>query len=108
MNKTTMRAPIWQQIVDAKDQWIGGDIEDYGDPMDRAMREEGTFPVKGKISDLEFRPNGDTAMYFSVDAEGGWGCGGSNTCLGVTGGDEGWLTFLGYGSHKWRIRKPTE
>jgi len=26
---------------------------------------------------------------------------------GVTGGEEGWLTFAGYGGHTFRIQKPT-
>jgi len=103
-----MRKPIWQQLVEAQQGWLGGDIEDLGDSMDRQLAEEGTFPIQGKIAGMEYRKNGENSMYFEVSAEEGWGCGGDTQFLGIAGGEKGWLTLSGYGGHTWRIKKPEQ
>jgi len=110
--ETATRVPIWQQLVDQKAEWIGGDIEDFGDPMDRRLCEPGTFPIHGKISDMEFRknPSYDEAkhppgMWFGVSAAEGFSCGGDTKYVGIIAGEDGWLTLAGYGGHTWRIRR---
>ena len=113
--RAATRVPIWQQLVDRKEEWIGGDIEDFGDSFDRRFCDEGTFPIRGKISDMEFRKNPTCdeekyppGMWFGVSAVEGFSCGGDTEHVGITGGEEGWLTFSGYGGHTWRIRRPAD
>ena len=94
--------PLWGQFVDRKEEWIGGELEDFGDSMDRGMGYEGT---KAIIKDIELRPNGEESAFFEILTDkGGFGF---DVSVGGIGGDqkEPWLTFSGYGGHKFRIKK---
>lgn len=97
--------PLWGQFVDRKEEWIGGILEDFGDSIDSHMGFNG---AKGEIADIVLDPNGDTSAYFQVLTADGWGCGFDVSC-GVISGDpkneKGWITFHGYGGHKWRIKQ---
>jgi len=93
--------PLWGQFVEQEKEWIGGILEDSGDPMDRAM---GFGTGQTKITAITLEPNGETSAMFSVEGED-FGCGFDVTTGGVTAGDEGWITFSGYGGHTWRIKK---
>lgn len=99
---------MWGQFIEKKNEWIGGTIQDFGDSMDRRiMGISGNGPLgESKITDIELRPNGETSAFFEVKGEGGFGCGFSVDHGGITSGEEGWITFSGYGGHKWRIKKP--
>ena len=83
-------------------QFIGGTLEDDGDSMDRAM---GAQRASTRITGIELRPNGTDSAFFVVQGEA-FECGFCTTVGGVSAGDEGWLTFSGYGGHRWRIREP--
>lgn len=85
--------PMWQQFIDMKDKFIGGVLEDH----DMGMY------AKTKITDITLEPNGKTSAFFSVEGED-FGCGFDVEVGGIGSGDEGWVTFYGYGGHKWRIK----
>jgi hypothetical protein len=86
--------PMWGQFVEKKNRFIGGVLEDH----DMGMCE------KTEITDIRLKPNGENSAYFVVDGKD-FSCGGDVSCLGITGGDAGWLTFSGYGNHIWRIKE---
>lgn len=96
--------PLWSQFVERKEEWIGGTLEDFGDSMDRSMF-GGDAHNTTIIKDITLRPNGEIHAFFSVDGKD-FGCGFSTSVGGITKGDEGWITFMGYGGHTWRIKKP--
>jgi len=87
--------PMWSQFIEKKDKWIGGILEDHD------MGE----CVSTKITDITLEPNGETSAFFSVEGED-FGCGFDVKVGGIGSGDEGWLTFYGYGGHVWRIKEP--
>lgn len=93
--------PLWSQFVERKDEWIGGALEDFGDPMDRRV---GMETMKTEITDISLRPNGEEHAFFEVLGKD-FGCGFSCDVGGITGGEEGWMTFNGYGGHTWRIKQ---
>ena len=93
--------PMWSQFVERKDEWIGGILQELEDSWPKVA--DGPFP-KTFIHDITLTENGPNAAYFSVKGET-YSCGGSTECLGVIGGEEGWITFSGYGGHKWRIQR---
>ena len=98
--------PFWGQFIEKKEEFIGGVLEDSGDTMDRALF--GVEPMKTTITNIELLPNGDDSAYFSVEGED-FGCGFDVEHGGVTAGEEGWITFSGYGGHTWRMKgKETE
>ena len=100
--------PMWGGFVAKKGQFIGGTLQDYGDSMDRAMGIAGASPPQTIIKDIELRPNGDDSAFFEVIGEE-FSCGFSTDVGGVMGGEAGWITFSGYGGHKWRIKvRPAE
>ena len=92
--------PLWSQFVERKDEWIGGILQDFGDSFDKGMGFDGS---KTEITDIELRPNGDEGAFFEVCGKD-FGCGFATEVGGVCAGDEGWITFSGYGGHKWRIQ----
>ena len=93
--------PLWSQFVEGKDKFIGGILEDFGDPMDRHM---GFKPMRTEIVDIILQPNGKTSAFFSVTGKD-FGCGFDVGVGGIYGGgEEGWITFSGYGGHEWRIK----
>jgi len=91
--------PLLSQFVEGKNKWIGGVLEDYGDDIDKYS---GRCPIKTEITDIVLRPNGDGA-FFEVHGKD-FICGFSTALGGVTTGEDGWITFSGYGGHKWRIQ----
>ena len=95
--------PLWSQFVERKDEWIGGILEDLdNDPFIKPMDEE---ERQGIITDIVLEPNGSESAVFLVNSTNG-SCGFDVRNGGVCAGEEGWITFCGYGGHQWRIRKP--
>lgn len=93
--------PLWSQFVEGKKKWIGGTLQDFGDSTDRAL---GLNPVTTKIKDIELSANGNDSAKFMVIGEN-FSCGFDVEHGGITGGEKGWITFRGYGGHKWRIKQ---
>lgn len=85
--------PLWSQFVDRQGEWIGNVLEDH----DMGM------VISTKITGISLKPNGEDSAFFSVDGED-FGCGFDVAHGGIVGGEEGWITFTGYGGHKWRIK----
>ena len=90
--------PLWSQFVERKEEWIGGTLEDHDvGAVGPAM--------STKITDIELRPNGEDSAYFKVEGQD-FGCGFDVRHGGISGGEEGWITFYGYAGHMWRIKRP--
>lgn len=96
--------PMWSQLVQRAHEWVGGTLEDSGDDMDRAIG-GADGPMSTKITGIELRPNGGDSAFFAVQGED-FECGFDVAYGGITAGEQGWLTFRGYGGHKWRIKTP--
>ena len=97
--------PLWSKFVEGKERWIGGILEDLdNDPILGDIPDE---ERRGIITDIKLEPNGETHAFFSV-VSGNVSCGFSTDIGGVIGGDEGWITFCGYGGHTWRIKEPNK
>lgn len=94
--------PMWSQFVERKEVFIGCDLEDWGDPMDRALF-AGEMPAVTKVKDIELKPNGEDSAFFAIIGED-FDCGSDVKHVGITGGEEGYLTFVGYGGHEYRIK----
>lgn len=92
--------PLWSQFIERKAEWIGGILEDFGDAIDRSL---GAQKIQTEITDIRLEPNGKDSAFFSVDGKD-FSCGFDVSVGGVIGGEDGWLTFSGYGGYKWRIR----
>ncbi len=84
--------PMWSQFVEKKDQFIGGILEDL---EYRTLRTE--------ITDIELNPNGKESAFFEVSGKD-FECGFDIKYGGLCKGEEGWITFSGYGGHTWRIK----
>ena len=99
--------PMWEQFIERQEEWIGGTLHDSGDSMDRAMFGKGGMSTK--IKGIELRPNGEDSAFFSVLGED-FDCGFDVSVGGIGSGigEEGWLTFSGYGGHTWQIKKKNE
>ena len=91
--------PMWSQFVNGKDKFIGGVLEDLEDIGHGTMRTE--------VSDVELVPNGDNSAFFQVCGQD-FSCGFDVEVGGIAGGEDGWLTFCGYGGHTWRIKPKKE
>jgi hypothetical protein len=91
--------PFWSQFVQDP-CWIGGELQDL-DP-DSGMA---TTTIKA----VTLEANGPESAMFSVEGDN-WGCSSDVRYLGVlaTMLEEdkagGWIRFIGYGGHQWRIR----
>jgi hypothetical protein len=96
--------PMWSQFVEGKDEWIGGILEDFGDSMDVRLFGDKAHG-KTEITDITLESNGENDAFFSVHGKD-FGCGFSTSCGGIGAGEDGWITFFGYGGHTWRIKKP--
>jgi hypothetical protein len=94
--------PLWTEFVERKEQFIGGVLEDFGDPMDRRIFPD-RFPMRTTITDITLKPNGTDSAFFEV-VGADWGCGFDAEVGGVSAGEKGWITFTGYMGHKWRIK----
>ncbi len=102
--------PLWSQFVDQKAEWIGGKLEDMGDSVDRAfgmLKDVSIGDVFTEIVDVRLRPNGKDSAMFEVVGER-FTCGFDVKFGGVAAGEDGWITFSGYGGHIWRIKKKTD
>jgi len=75
--------------------------QDFGDSMDRGMFPR-AYPAKTEITDITLSENGKDNAFFSVKGKD-FGCGFSTECGGVCAGEEGWITFSGYGGHQWIV-----
>lgn len=90
--------PLWSQFVQNL-EWIGGTLQDLDPDSGSAT---------GKIVSITLTPNGTDSAFFNVDTAEGWGCGSDVRHLGVDcrpGLEPGWIHFVGYGGHRWRIRR---
>ena len=97
--------PLWSQFIEQKDKWIGGTLVDFGDSMDVRLGMIDKLGMKTKIVDITLLPNGIDSAYFSIEGEG-FGCGFDVHYGGISGEQqEGWLTFRGYGGHKFMIKE---
>ena len=93
---------FWNQFVQKKKEFIGGTLQDFGDSMDRRM---GCGKMETAITDIKLCPNGDDSAFFEICGKD-FGCGFDVKVGGICAGEDGWLTFSGYGGHKFRIKKP--
>lgn len=96
--------PLWSQFVNDKQKWIGGELQDFGDTMDRTI-----FKFSGmttKIKDITLKPNGTDSAYFSIVGED-FNCAFDVQYGGIIGvaGEKEYLTFSGYGGHEFRIKE---
>jgi len=89
--------PLWSQFVEKSDEFIGRILEDS------EMGIDGKTTVTG----ITLRPNGDDSAYFTIDGED-FSCGFDVKYGGITGGEDGWLTFSGYGGHTFRVSNPVK
>lgn len=94
--------PMWGQFVEKEKEFIGGILDDSGDAMDKKLE---IAPAQTKITGITLKPNGETSAFFKVEGEN-FSCGFDVARGGIIAGEEGWLTFSGYGGHIWRIKKP--
>lgn len=92
---------MWGQFIAEKEKWIGGQMHEISDSFPRAHN--GNIPST-TIMDMRLRPNGDDSAYFEVIGKS-YSCGSDVRYLGIVSGDEGWITFSGYGKHTWRIQE---
>ena len=104
MNVNGKYYPLWSQFVKQQDKWIGGTLEDYGDATDRAM-EVGVLTTT--ITGIELSPNGEDSAWFGVTGKD-FDCVFGVEYGGIGAGEEGWITFSGYGGHRWRIKEKLE
>lgn len=88
--------PMWSQFVERKEEWIGGGLKDF----DRTF---GDIP-ETSITDIQLLPNGKDSAMFEVVGED-YSCAFDVQHGGITAGEDGWITFSGYGGHTWRIKK---
>lgn len=95
--------PMWSQFVDKKQEWIRGILEDDGDSFDRQL--DSYAGMETIIVDIVLEPNGKESAMFLVKGKK-FDCGFDVRYGGITVGEKGWITFFGYGGHKWRIKQP--
>jgi hypothetical protein len=95
--------PLWGQFVERKSEWIGGILQETSDSFPRISNDglNGT-----EIIDIALNPNGDDSAFFMVYGKD-YKCGGDVGHIGITHGEEGWITISGYGGHEWRFKKAT-
>ena len=92
---------MWQDLIDQKDKWIGGQLIDHGDSMDRSLLKPELLPAITTITGMEL-----TDDSFRILGEE-FNCGGSRQYIGLTSEPvENGLAFSGYGGHRWDIVKP--
>jgi hypothetical protein len=84
--------PMWSQFVDKADEFVGKTLEDHD------MR----MVAKTKVTDISLKPNGKDSAFFTIEGEA-FNCGFDVQHGGIGAGEEGWLTFFGYGGHTFRV-----
>jgi hypothetical protein len=88
-----------EQLVEQKEQWIGGVLEDFGVIFPTKK------PAKTTITGITLNmQRSGNSMYFEIVGED-FGCGFDTSFGGITAGENGWLTFHGYDCHIFRIKK---
>lgn len=92
--------PLWSQFVERKSEFIGKVLEDFGDNMDRGILN--LEKMTTKITDIILIPNGSDSAWFEIKGED-FSCGFDVSVGGIGSGEKGYLTFCGYGGHKFRI-----
>jgi hypothetical protein len=90
--------PLWSQFIERKTEFIGGKLQEFQNP------DEDSNLVGTEITDISLYPNGEDSAYFAVYGKD-FGCGFDVQHGGITSGEEGWITFSGYGGHTWRIKQ---
>ena len=98
--------PLWSQFVERKSEWVGGILQDKGDNMDRTLGLTNGGWISTKITDISLKPNGKDSAMFEVEGRD-FSCGFDTQYGGISAGENGWITFNGYGGHEWRIKKET-
>lgn len=93
--------PMWSQFVERKREWIGGILEDFGDSIDKIIMKKNSFSTE--ITDILLEPNGKDSAMFTVKGKD-FDCGFDVGYGGISEGEDKWITFSGYGGHKWRIK----
>lgn len=88
---------MWSQFVHRKDEWIGGVLEDFGEYS-------ATPKYRTEIVDIKLEPNGKDSALFEVTGKG-FSCSFDVRYGGVTGGENGYITFSGFQNHIWRIKQ---
>ena len=97
--------PMWSQFVENKSKWVGGVLQDLEKYM---YSGKGMGIPKTIIIDIELIPNGDNNAYFSVIGKD-FSCGFDVEFGGISSRSEkGWITFIGYMGHEWRIKEREE
>jgi hypothetical protein len=97
--------PLWEQFVERQSEWVGGTLQDFGDSMDKAIGLSDSNGMSTTILGIELFPNGKDSAFFNVIGKQ-FDCGFDTESGGIGIGEEGWITFHGYGGHSWRIKKP--
>ena len=93
---------MWQDLVDQQEKWIGGQLIDFGDSMDRAVGFYKNGPITTTITGFELTDN-----LFMVNGKD-FSCGGSRSVVAVIpGAPDNGLALGGYGGHKFHIVQPT-
>jgi hypothetical protein len=100
--------PLWSQFVDRKDEWIGGELVDLGDGMDKIlgiMQE----PMRTTITGITLDPNGSDSAFFSIVGKD-FTCGFDVHHGGIPNEQEGdgWLVFSGYGGARFMARRASD
>lgn len=101
MNKNVNGDSLWNQFVEKQQIYIGGILEDFGDSMDNIL---GLEPVTTNITGIQINPNGDNSFFFLIKGID-FDCGFDIGYGGIVEGDMDWITFCGYGNHRFRIKK---
>ena len=86
--------PFWGQFVERENEFIGGTLEDY----DMGM------VATTKVTGISLKPNGSDSAFFTIHGKD-FDCGFDVGHGGIGPGEDGWLTFHGYGGHKFRVRR---
>jgi len=84
---------MWGQFVERQNEWVGNLLEDF----DMGMYATTT------ITGISLIPNGEDSAFFTIEGEE-FSCGFDVRYGGIGAGDEGYMTFNGYGGHTFRIK----
>ncbi len=85
--------PLWSQFVERQAEFVGRTLEDHDPDCGVATT---------KVTGVTLEPNGKDSAFFSIEGED-FRCGFDVTVGGVAAGEEGWITFQGYGGHRFRM-----
>lgn len=98
-------AVLLERFVKKKGRWIGGELQDLGDPLDRLI--SGGKPAATPIVDITMEPGADGESVFRVVGQD-FLCG-----FAVSWGhlnpplDDEWVRFTTKAGHLFRIRRPS-